>query len=219
MRARFHLPALCIAALTCSPVPAAEAPPALGLSGSGDVSVCRAFIPSAERRHGEVRLVRRGGTASVQTLLYSPALRRGLQKIRQAENAHWPPDRAGYDDSQLYLGVLEKGKAAALDAFAGRADQDDPRQNLLIEVTQDGDRAWVGASLPEYSSGGDDVEIRSVRPVASSPVSADYARAAMENILRSAFHKPDRSLEEFLSGDALRDAPASAEEAGRPVTR
>jgi hypothetical protein len=188
-------------------------------TGSADEVVCRTFIPTAERPHGEVRLVRRDGAVVVQTLLYTPSLRRGLQKIRQREEANWPPERDGHADSQKYLEVLAQGKTASLAAFDGRSDKEDRHQRLLIEVLDDGRSARVDTSLPELKGATDAIEIGVVRPVATSPVSAEYARAAMEIILQSAFHRPGRTLEEFLSGKALRFDPLSEEQLSQPVTR
>ncbi len=192
----------------------------LSVSSAGaEEEVCRAYIPTSERRHGEVRLIRRGAAVVLQTLLYTPSLRRGLQKIQQKEAANWPPERAGHGDSQKYLEVLAEGKTEALAAFDRRPDPADLQQKLLIEVMQEGGDASVSTSVPDLDGAGDAIEIRAVRPVAASPVSVDYARAVMEIILQSAFHRPGSTLEEFLSGEATRFNPLSQQQLSQPVTR
>ena len=199
--------------------PLVDAPPSLGLSGSEDEVVCRVHIPNADRRHGEVRLVRGDDAVAVQTLLYTPSLRRGLHQIRQREAARWPPARAGHADSQKYLDVLARAKPLVIEAFDRREEHDDPRQKMLIEVMQHGTNAWVIASVPELFGADDAVEIRGTRPVAMNPVSTHYSRAAMETILQSAFHQPGRTLDEFLSGQPVRAEPLSDEQLSQPVPR
>jgi hypothetical protein len=89
-----------------------------------DVVVERAFVPSEKRPQGEVRLVRRGEHAVVQTVLYTRVLKRVLSTISGKERRNWPEGSAGHRDMEKYVTALEKYRqratAARKDAGSGQ---------------------------------------------------------------------------------------------------
>jgi hypothetical protein len=78
--------------------------------------------------------MRRGDAWVLQTLLYTPQLRRGVQRMRRKELYAWPESVEGWADSQRYLADLERAKDHALERMVERADAGDGRQTLLIEL-------------------------------------------------------------------------------------
>ena len=166
---------------------AAELPESVAWGSTNDVLIQRAFIPSANNRHGEVRLVRRGDVHVVQTLLYSVALKRGLNAIRSKESQAWPAGADYHADSQVYLALMEKAEEIV---FAKPPSEDDPRRKLLIEFIDGGDRAYVALFSPRIEGTGDNVGIVAADLLGAEPVSPEYVRRAMDTMMASAFQAP-----------------------------
>ncbi len=78
---------------------------------SADVIVARSPIEARGRSHGEVRLVRRGATAVVQTLLVTRTLKRAAGRIRAKEEANGPEGSRGYGASLVSATALEAAVA------------------------------------------------------------------------------------------------------------
>ena len=125
---------LLVAGGVFAPAAAADFGHARLLDGGADRELRHAFLPSERNVHGELRLLRRGDAWVLQTLLYTPQLRRGVQRMRRKELYAWPEGAEGWDDSQRYLADLESAKDHALERFAGRSDAADGRQKLMIEL-------------------------------------------------------------------------------------
>lgn len=152
-----------------------------------EFTIARAFIPSAQNRHGEVRLVRRGGEHAVQTLLCSAQLRRGIKAIRNKEQAAWPPDRPGHADSCHYLEGLKSAEERALQS----PPDERGRFRLLVECVSDGAAARVKLGLPKVEEAPDGFHVRSVEPIGEVDVSPEYAARAMDLMMESAFSGED----------------------------
>lgn len=113
---------------------------------TADAVVVATPVPSPDRRVGEVRLLRRGGVAVVQTVLDTALLPRVVAEIHKKEEANWPAGKPGHEDSVRYL--------AALDQTADQVRSQQPkdprrthrRLHLLIEFALSDQAAAVSLS-------------------------------------------------------------------------
>ena len=161
--------------------------PAQWLDGSRDVVLRRAFLPSERNVHGEFREVRRGEATCAQTLLYTSALRRAVQRFTRKERASWPEGDSGHDDSQVYIGALEQAKTEVLARFDARVDRDDPKQKMLIEFVLAPDAAFFAIYAPELAGEADDLRIAAKEPLVVREVSRAYAGEEIRRMTESAF--------------------------------
>lgn len=175
-------PAAILIAVAATCAAAQEIPPEFRWTATNDVVIQRAFIPSADNRHGEVRLIRRGDVHGVQTLLYSSQMRRGLKAIRNKELAAWPEGQPGAPDSTAYLSLLKQAEEKSLGNVG-----EDGKARLLIEHLEGPDSGFVALYVPRLGGSGDEIRVESVEAVAASPVSRDYAARAMDLMMESAF--------------------------------
>lgn len=159
---------------------------AAAAAAADDVVVTKAWVPSSDRRVGEVRIVRRGDAAVIQTLLYTSLLKRAVDAIHDKEDGNWPPGRAGHDDARRYLAALDAQAARVLAAPA----PDDRRRRLLIEFVLDGDDARVIVGDFDMAGGPDDVRVTERRPVETLALSPSYVRRNMRLIVADAFDLP-----------------------------
>ena len=114
--------------------PSVAGPDPVLLRQSGDEVLRSAFIPSERNVHGEFRLLRRGDATCAQTLLYTPSLRRALQRIRKKELRYWPEGRVTRTRSP-YLYALDEATTLIL----GSAPADEAAQRL---------QTWPSSSSP-----------------------------------------------------------------------
>jgi hypothetical protein len=161
------------------------------LDRSHDVLLESAFIPSPRNVHGELRLLRRGEATCAQTLLYTPALRRALQRIRAKEMRYWPEGRPGHEDSAAYLAALEQARARVLGGSAA-GDEGSRLQTLAIEFVVAPTSALFAISELEIvpPHGGDPVVVRALRPIVVRESSPDYVREAIEHMRAAAGAEP-----------------------------
>jgi len=188
--------AACVA-LAVGAVPAAATDPTAGqtalLDIRSDVVVDRAFVPSARRPQGEVRIVRRGGHAVVQTLLYTRVLKRVVGAITDKERRNWPAGAAGHADMERYVAALEAFRRAA----AERPDQAGPdvdrRVRALVEfIDAPGEPLVAIGGVTLEGTGGleetaESVRIRARATPSVLTLSADYVRRNMALIVADAF--------------------------------
>jgi hypothetical protein len=168
------------------PVATAAAPAHLALLDAGaDVDLAATPVPSAVRRVGEVRVIRRGAAAVVQTRLETTILRRAVAEIGVKERASWPTGAPGRADAERYV--------AALRAAAERlprppvAPPADRRQRLLIEFVLDADDALV--VIGPFEPAGDGAAPRSAWLGVPTVLELGraYVRGNMEHIVADAF--------------------------------
>jgi hypothetical protein len=161
------------------------------LVGSGQERIVRAaFIPSDDRVHGQVRLIRRGDATCVQTLLYSRSLRRGLQRIRSKERAAWPDGREGHADSSAFLDELRRAQQVVLPGPGEAADVEEAgeKSQLLIEFVLAPRGGFFALYEPEVREAQDGLEVAGARPIAVREASRVYVERAMSLMIASAFH-------------------------------
>lgn len=156
-----------------------EAPP-------DDVLVTHAFVPSSARRVGEVRIVKRGDAAVVQTLLYTSLLQRAVDAIHDKEEKNWPAAHPRHGDARRYLGALDAQAARVLAAPA----PDDRRRRLLIEFVLDGEAASVVVGDFDMAGDEDAIRVTARRPVETLALSPGYVRRNMQLIVADAFDLP-----------------------------
>lgn len=95
--------------------------------------LARAFVPSSNSVHGEVRLLKRGDTACMQTLLYSKHLRRGLHEMARQERQAWPDGWPCGEASSNYLADLAAAKEVVLGSTTDATNESPTVSRMLIE--------------------------------------------------------------------------------------
>jgi hypothetical protein len=178
----------------------------LATSARGEPWVARAFIPSTNNVHGEVRLLRRGDTACFQTILYSRHLRRGLYEIAKEERLSWPEGYPCHGDSTNYLAVLMQGRDRVLEA----ADPADTNRlfRLLVECTLDPKQGACAAYEIDLAGPPDALQVENPRLVTSQAVHPFYASRAMLLMGERGFGLTGEPLVELLKQAAWRAADA-----------
>jgi hypothetical protein len=179
-------PAAAAPAAAPAPTPTPDSRAAL-LDISHDVVVDRAFVPSAERPQGEVRIVRRDGHVVVQTLLYTRVLKRVVRSIGDKERRNWPEGAAGHDDMERYLAALETFRLAAAEPPDTGATQTERRVQMLIEFIDAPAAPLVALGAATFEGTGKDVRVRARAKPSVPVVSADYVRRNMPLIVADAF--------------------------------
>lgn len=167
-------------------VSSAAADRSAALDVARDEILDRAYVPSAERPQGEVRVVRRGGHAVVQTLLYTRVLKRVFGAIAEKERRNWPADARGRDDAERYLGALDEFQRAH-----GRPAEGDRRTVVLIEYVDAPPAPFVAVGEVDIAGTGGDVRIRGRSSPVVLDLSAAYVRRNMELIVADSFGVPE----------------------------
>ena len=164
-----------------------------------DRELRHAFLPSARNVHGELRLLRRGDAWVLQTLLYTPQLRRGVQRMRRKELYAWPEGVPGFEDSQRYLADLEHAKDHVLERFAASSVVTDGRQKLMIElVLAPRDAFWVFYDVEVVAGAASSRATVGARtPFLSRAASRDYLRRAFVVQGETGFDDPPPELQEL----------------------
>jgi hypothetical protein len=172
--------------------------PAKTTDRSRDVIVKRALIPSPKNVHGEARWIRRGDATCLQTLLYTPSLRRGIDVMRKKELKAWPSGSAGYGDSSRYMAMLDAASKEALRRFDARNDRASKLQMMAIEFTISEKEATFATFMLEIEKKGDDVMIVSMEPFKATGGSCAYVAGAMRLQAAAAFGGVPKELDEAL---------------------
>jgi hypothetical protein len=165
---------------------------------SHDVVVRKAFIPSARNVHGEARWIRRGETTCLQTLLYTPSLRRGIDAMRRKELKAWPAGSSGHADSSRYVAMLEDASREAIRRFGERKDKASKLQSMAIEFTISTRDASFATFMLDIEKKGDDVTVVSMEPFSASSGSRAYVSGAMRLQAAAAFGSVPKELDEAL---------------------
>jgi len=149
--------------------------------------LARGVVPEPARRVGEVRLIERGDSIVVQTLLYTKVLKRVVGEIRGKEERNWLPGAPGYDESRRFVAALEAAREAVWKEAARLERGADREQCLLIEFVA-GPRHVVTLAVPEIDRKDGEVRITATRPLQSLDLSAEYIRRNMLLILDDSLH-------------------------------
>lgn len=167
------------------------------------------FVPSDSRRHGEVRLVVGPGQVAVETLLFSPSLRRGIQAIGKKEAESWPEGREGHADSQATLGALERGSRIVLAPTESTAPVDPkapvpahrpiPKMLIRLQVNAAGAAYTVSHATFPIPAGDGPIDLESETQIESVPVSDAYARANMQHMLEAVGALDDADVRALLA--------------------
>ncbi len=179
--------------------PTVSPPVAALVDANHDQILNRAFVPSPDRRVGEVRLIRRGDANVVQTLLYTKILRRVVGEIRQKELGNWPEGRDGHADAMRYSDALEAAQQQIWERFPKFERRTDTRQKLLIEFVLSATDAVVMLSEYDMSENHNEVQITSRRPIATLTLARAYVRRNMRLIAADSFSVPEDQVDTLLS--------------------
>lgn len=189
---------------------AAEAGRTPAPGGVRDEVVLAAFVPSADQPQGEVRLVRRGDAAVMQTVLYSRYLKRVVAEIRRKELASWPPSREGHEDARRYIQAVLEARERIQRRFRERADRGDRRQKMLIEFILSGTASLVTISEPELEEVNGHMRVVSKRPIAALELSRTYVRGDIYEIARDALSLGRKEAKDVLEPLLPPESPRNA---------
>ncbi len=189
---------LAVLLLAAAAAHAETTPPALAplFDPSTDAIVATIPVPSPDRRVGDVRLVRRGGVAVVQTVLDTALLPRVVAEIRRKEEANWPADKPGHDDAVRYVTALERITEQLRTGQPKDPHRTHRRLHLLIEFALDEKNAAVALSGWDLNDAG---AVRRVEPLVVLQPSRDYVRTNMRLIAGDSFHVEGGALDALCS--------------------
>ncbi|MBI2214666.1 MAG: hypothetical protein HYU52_13555 [Acidobacteria bacterium] len=165
---------------------------------SRDIVVKRALIPSAKNVHGEARWIRRDETTVIQTLLYTPSLRRGIDAMRKKELKAWPASSSGYADSSRYLAMVETASGEALKRFAARSDKASKLQTMAIELAISGAEASFATFALEIELERGEARIVSMEQLGRTKASRAYVARAMRLQAAASFGSIPKELDEEI---------------------
>jgi hypothetical protein len=199
---RWRLSAFTLLLFFLIAVSAAAADPARDFSSlvdsSRDEVVRVALVPSEEDPHAEVRLVRRGAAAVMQTLIVSRLLKRVVGQIHEKETSLWPPERKGHKDAARYVDALERAYRTVEGRFRKQETRGDRRRKMLIEFILSGETAIVAFLDPDIEGdfGGFRIGRRELLEIL--PLSRHYVRENMHEISIDSMDLSRREAEEML---------------------
>jgi hypothetical protein len=153
----------------------------------------RAWIPSAERPQGEIRLVERSGEPVIEVVLHTRVLRHVVARIREKEMTNWPDGQPGAEARRSYVEAFEESAADVLRAHAptpgakGQASTS-AKVALLIEIGGGESGGFAVFSEPEVIESKDGLEIKKVRRLRQIALPGPYAKRNIELILADNFH-------------------------------
>ena len=166
--------------------------------------LARSFVPSTNSVHGEVRLLKKGDTACLQTLLYSKYLRRGLHEMAKKERLAWPNGWPCCEVSSNYLADLDAAKTEILGAEPGFGGSDTNQgatevSRMLIELNYSPTGCWYTVGDLELDGPPEALVVTQTRQLASRPVHPHYASRAMYIMSKQGFDLQGKSLEDLLT--------------------
>ena len=173
-------------------------------ASDADVLVRRAAVPSRLLRQGEVRLVQRGDTVVVQTVLLTRYLGRVTHAIREKELQNWPEGAPGAADAAHYRDALARA-AAMVSSGEGAEDghERSRRHRLAIEFICGADTGTVRFLQPEVGEDADGLAMLGAKPLFDLEVSRTYVARNQELIVADSL-----GAEGVAALARLRSAPA-----------
>jgi hypothetical protein len=155
--------------------------------------VARSYVPSPERRVGEVRLIRRGDADVAQTLLYTKLLSRVVGEIGRKERANWSEDPAR-EDARRYVDALAAAQQQIWQRLSASQPPRDRRQKMWIEFVLAPRTSLVAIGSFEMEESGGEVRVVGREPLVVLDPSREYVRRNIRLIAADSFH---------VEGDAL----------------
>jgi hypothetical protein len=175
---------------------------------SRDEILSKVYVPSPNKRVGEVRLIRRGDVDVVQTLLATKVLVRVVGEIRKKEIANWPSDQPGYADAVRYLAALEEVRDRLWREIPLNDRRADRRQKMIIEFALDAGRASVMVGGFEMDDRRETALVTSRRPLVVLQPERAYVERNMRLIVEDSFHAEGPALDALLRPFANVHAPS-----------
>lgn len=170
--------------------------------------LARAFIPSSNNVHGEVRLLKRGEAACVQTLLYSKYLRRGLHEMTKQERLAWPEGWPCCEASSNYLADLDTVKYAVLGDSTPATNEAPEAKRMLIEFTFSPTGSCHAVGDMDLAGPPEALEVVQTRLRQTREAPPYYISRAMWLMGRRAFAASDEALRALLESAGWRDVDA-----------
>lgn len=189
-----------LAFLSCSEVtaePLADDSPDPG----DDRVVTRIVVPSPEKPHGEVQVIRRGDLLVVQTLLASRILKKVVAVIDQKEQRRWPESRQGHLDSRRYREELFRATTEIWHRFRQRSDQNEKRQYLVIEFILGPKQSMIALSLPQVVGEYGQLQLIDKSELAVWRSSEQYVANNIREIIQDSFDLDAAATEKLLASD------------------
>ncbi len=152
------------------------------LDASRDEIVRRATVPTPLFPQAEVRFIRRDRSVVAQTVIVSSLLKRVVAEIRGKESSVWTPGRAGHEDSDRYIGALDRAYREAEKRFRERNAGDDRRRSLLIEFILSEKHSLVAILDPEVRGNFGNLRVTERRILEILPLSRRYVWENMHEI-------------------------------------
>lgn len=168
------------------------------LDPARDEVVRSAQVPSSWFPQAEVRLVRRGKAAVLQTVIFSPHLERVVAEIRRKESSAWPPGRNGREESARYVDALGRAAREAERRFRERGARGDRRRTLLIEFVLSAGDSFVAFYDPEVRGDFGSLRIGELRVLEILPLARRYVRENLYEIAVDSLGWNRREAEEAL---------------------
>lgn len=168
------------------------------LDWTQDRVVQRVVVPSSERPQGEVQLVARQDLLVVQTLLWSPILKRVVAAIDAKESRSWPEAREGHADSLHYREELFRATETSWEAFRQREDRSQDRQALSIEFIVGPRQALIALSLPQLAEDDGTLHLLDKQTIKVWRTAENYVRENIVEIVRDSFHLDASAAEKLL---------------------
>jgi hypothetical protein len=188
---------LCLALAAASPARAQEVVPARlapWLDASNDRIVERAWVPSAAKKVGEVRIVKRGAAIVAETLLYTKVLSRVVGEIRKKELANWP----GSADAARYVAALEQAQKLIWSRLPTNERLADRRQKLWIDFVVAPDAAFVALGAFTLTESHGEVRVLEREPLALLEFEPAYVRRNLLLITADAFQLDEAAAARLL---------------------
>ncbi len=170
--------------------------------------LARAFLPSSNNVHGEVRLLQRDGTACMQTLLYSKYLRRGLHEMAKQERQAWPDGWPCCEYSSNYLAAVDAGKREVLGDVAPEAPAEPELKRMLIEFCFSPTGTWYTVGELELDGPPEARQVTRTRVIREAAAHPHYVSRAMWLMGERGFGLEPAALQDLLERAGWRDVAA-----------
>ncbi len=164
------------------------------LDAAADQIMESTFVPSAARKVGEVRILRRGEATVVETLLYTKVLARVVGEIRKKELVHWPDNL----DAAHYLEALTRVQKQIWSRRPMNQRHPDRRQKLWIDFVVAPDAAFVAIGAYEMDETRGEIRVTQRELIELLEPSPEYVRRNLRLITADAFHVDGAALDALL---------------------